>query len=924
MNYDFKKIEKKWAKEWDKKGVFNTQITQEKPKFYVLDMFPYPSGAGLHVGHPLGYIGSDIYARYMRLRGYNVLHPMGFDSFGLPAEQYAIITGQHPEKTTKKNIVKYKQQLKSLGLSFDWSKELKTSDPNYYKWTQWIFSKLFNSYYCYIDDKALPISELIEEFGRNGNTAVKSPCNDDTPLFAAEKWNTWSEQEQKTILLKYRLAYLSDSIVNWCPELGTVLANDEVKDGFSVRGGHLVEQKKMKQWSLRITAYADRLLNDVELLDWPNSLKEQQKNWIGKSHGLIINFQCCNNISIPVFTTRPDTIFGVTFLVLSTEHGEINNLINTEYKKDVTQYIESSRGKSEREKITNINEVSGVFSGAYAINPINNNKIPIWISDYVLSSYGSGAIMAVPGHDIRDFKFAKKFQIEIKTVISKKPNKPESFQPYLEKKGVLINSEHLNNLNIEDATKKIIQLIIKNKHGYPTINYKMRDAIFSRQRYWGEPFPIYYKNNIPHIIKESELPLTLPDIKSYLPTKDGLPPLARASNWKYKGQYNFEYSTMPGWAGSSWYFIKYIDPHNTKKFVDEDLLNYWQNVDLYIGGSEHANGHLLYSRFWTKFLYDLKYIPFDEPFKKLINQGMILGQSHFIYRVKNTNKFVSYNLKDNYEITPIHVDINMVKKGVLNIVKFRKSQKIYELAEFILEDGKYLCGNAIEKMSKSFYNVVAPDSIIQEYGADALRMHEMFLGPLTQHKPWNTDGISGVFSFLNKFWSLFHSTNIFYINNEEPTKEELIILHKTIKKIQGDIENFSFNTSISSFMIIVNYLKKVHCYKQKILEPLLILLSPFAPFICEEIWQKLKNSDQSISYSNFPKYNSAFLIEESINYPIAINGKKKTNISVPPGLKREKIEKIALKEKKIQKIVSGKKIQKIIIIPNKIINIVIK
>jgi len=927
MSYDFKKIEKKWAKKWEDKQTFKAQSETTKPKFYVLDMFPYPSGAGLHVGHPLGYIGSDIYARYMRLRGYNVLHPMGFDSFGLPAEQYAILTGQHPSKTTTENIKKYKEQLKSLGLSFDWSKELKTSNPDYYKWTQWIFSKLFNAYYCYIDNKALPISDLIQEFEINGNTNIKSPCNDETPIFTAKKWNNWNEEEQQTILLNYRLAYLSDSIVNWCPELGTVLANDEVSDGLSIRGGHPVYQKKMKQWCLRISAYSDRLLSDLEGLDWPTSLKEQQKNWIGKSYGLIINFKCSEkNINIPVFTTRPDTIFGVTFLVLSPEHSAIENIITSAHKEQVEKYIKLSRKKSEREKISNIHNVSGVFSGTYAINPINNQKIPIWISDYVLSGYGSGAIMAVPGHDTRDFKFAKKFKLDIKTVIANNTELNEKpTEPYLEKKGLLINSEYLNNLNIQDALKKITTIIKEKKYGDSTINYKMRDATFSRQRYWGEPFPIYYKNNVPYIVDEKDLPITLPDVESYLPTKEGRPPLARSNKWKYKSIYDFEHSTMPGWAGSSWYFLRYIDPNNNNEFVNKKLLNYWQNVDLYIGGSEHATGHLMYSRFWTKFLYDLKYIPFDEPFKKLINQGMILGQSYFVYRIQNKNTFVSYNLKGNYQTTKIHVDINIVKKGFLDINKFKESQKNYEKAEFILEDEKYICGSATEKMSKSFYNVVTPDSIIEEYGADALRMHEMFLGPLTQHKPWNTDGISGVFSFLKKFWSLFHSENDeFFIDNEEESKEELIMLHKTIKKIQHDIENFSFNTSISSFMILVNYLKKENCYKQKILEPLVILLSPFAPFICEEIWQKLKSNSTSIAYSDFPKYDSSFLLDENINYPIAINGKKKASITVASNLNNDEVQEIALNDEKIRKILNDKKIRKIIVIPKKIINIVIK
>ena len=754
MSYNFKKIEKKWANKWEEEKIYKVQ-KNNKPKFYILDMFPYPSGAGLHVGHPLGYIGSDIYARYKRLNGFNVLHPMGFDSFGLPAEQYAILTGQHPAKTTKENIKKYKQQLKSLGLSFDWTKEIKTSDPKYYKWTQWIFSKLFNSYYCFEKNKAININLLISNFEKNGNE-IENYNNEKVELFSAQEWRGYTELKKENILQKFRLAFLSDTVVNWCPDLGTVLANDEVSEGLSIRGGHVVYQKKMKQWCLRISAYADRLLSGLNTIDWPSSLKEQQRNWIGKSHGFTINFRCLNSkIEIPVFTTRADTIFGVTFLVLSPDHNIIEEIVESKFFNNVKEYIELSRKKSEREKIANINDVSGVFTGAFAINPITSEKIPIWISDYVLSGYGSGAIMAVPGHDARDFRFATKFKLNIKTVIQKTKNDEK---PFLEKDGSLINSEYLNDLNINEASKKIKEILLENKFGEVTINYKMRDAIFSRQRYWGEPFPIYYKDNIPSLVKESDLPVTLPEIESYLPTKEGQPPLARAKNWKYKSKYEFEQSTMPGWAGSSWYFIRYLDPENKKEFVNQELLNYWQNVDLYVGGSEHATGHLLYSRFWTKFLFDFDLIPFDEPFKKLINQGMILGQSFFVYRIKNENKYVSYNLKNKYQTTQIHVDINLVQKGgELDIKKFKNSQNSFNNAEFILEGSKYICGTATEKMSKSFFNVVTPDSVIDEFGADSLRMHEMFLGPLTQHKPWNTDGITGVASFLKKFWSLFHS-----------------------------------------------------------------------------------------------------------------------------------------------------------------------
>ena len=921
MSYDFKKIEKKWSAKWEQEEIYKVQ-NNDNPKFYILDMFPYPSGAGLHVGHPLGYIGSDIYARYKRLKGYNVLHPMGFDSFGLPAEQYAILTGQHPTKTTKDNIKKYKQQLKSLGLSFDWSKEIKTSDPIYYKWTQWIFSKLFNSYYCFKSNKARDIKFLINFFEKNGNENKKYN-NQKLEIFSADEWNNYNSEQKENILQKFRLAFLSKTVVNWCPDLGTVLANDEVSEGLSIRGGYTVYQKKMKQWCLRISVYSERLLSGLNTLDWTHSLKEQQKNWIGKSHGLTVNFPCTNTeMEISVFTTRADTIFGVTFLVLSPDHNIIDEIVKTRYLNKVKDYIEQSRKKSERDKIANINEISGVFTGSFALNPITKEKIPIWISDYVLSGYGSGAIMAVPGHDARDFRFATKFKLKVKTVIL---NTKNDEKPYLEKEGILINSKYLNNLNIADASKKIKEIIIEKKFGESTINYKMRDAIFSRQRYWGEPVPIYYKNNIPFLVKEKDLPLTLPEIESYLPTKDGQPPLARAKNWKYKSKYEFEHSTMPGWAGSSWYFIRYIDPDNKKEFVNQHLLKYWQNVDLYVGGSEHATGHLMYSRFWTKFLFDLELIPFDEPFKKLINQGMILGQSYFVYRLKNENKYVSYNLKNKYETTPIHVDVNIVKKGELDTEKFKYSLKEYNHAEFILEDGKYICGTATEKMSKSFFNVVTPDSLIEEYGADALRMHEMFLGPLTQHKPWNTDGITGVASFLKKFWNLFHSgeNGKFYLEDKQATKEELAHLHKTIKKIQTDIENFSFNTSISSFMIFVTYLKKNKCYKKEVLEPLIIMMSPFAPFICEEIWGKTNNTD-GIILNKFPQYNDSFLTVDKINYPVAINGKKRTNVIIDLNITEKEIEKIILSNNAIKKHLIGKNIVKMIIIPKKIINIVLK
>ena len=920
MDYNFKEIESKWKKKWEENKLFKTDINSKK-KFYVLDMFPYPSGAGLHVGHPLGYIASDIYSRYMKLSGFNVLHPMGFDSFGLPAEQYAITTGQHPEKTTKENSEKYKSQLKNLGLSFDWDREIKTSDYNYYKWTQWIFSKLFNCYYCNINNRALPIEELISEFARNGNVDVDSPCDEDTPEFNKEQWNNWNEDQKQNILLKYRLAYLADTWVNWCEGLGTVLANDEVKDGLSVRGGHVVEQKRMKQWALRITAYANRLLNGLSKIDWPNSIKEQQKNWIGKSSGLNIIFKTNNNLKISVFTTRPETIFGVTFLVLSPEHKLVKNLCSKKQEKQVNNYQLECSKKSELDRISNTNSISGEFTGSYAVHPFSGEKIPIWISDYVLSNYGSGAIMAVPAHDSRDFKFAKKFKITINQVIKNNNNVLE--EPYLDKKGKMINSSFLDNLIPSQAVEKIINLVTQKKIGSVCINYRLRDAIFSRQRYWGEPFPIYYKNNNPYLIPEEELPLKLPVIDSYLPTKKGDPPLARAKNWKYKNKYDFECSTMPGWAGSSWYFLRYLDPKNSEKFVGEKELNYWQNVDLYIGGAEHATGHLLYSRFWTKFLYDISLIPFSEPFKKIINQGMILGESSFVYRIKGENTFVSYNLKEKYETTKIHVEISLVKKSNLNIEKFKNSRKEYKDAKFICENGKYICGKAVEKMSKSFFNVVNPDQIIEEYGADSLRMYEMFLGPLTQYKPWKTDGISGVYSFIKKFWNLFHTNNVFCISEQVATHEEKEILHQTIYKVKHDIESFSFNTCISTFMISVNKLKKLNCNKKEILEPLIILISPFAPFISEEIWNKL-HPEKSVLNARFPEYNKSFFIRNEINYPVAINGKRKLNVIIKKDLSNQDIEKIILSNEKIIQLTKNKTVQKIIIVKEKIINIVIK
>lgn len=920
MEYNFNEIEPKWQKYWQENKTYKVDIDPEKPKFYVLDMFPYPSGAGLHVGHPLGYIASDIYSRYKRLNGYNVLHPMGYDAFGLPAEQYAIQTGQHPAITTDKNIKRYREQLNKIGFSFDWDREVRTSDPKYYKWTQWAFIQMFKHWYNNKTQKAEPIEKLIEEFEKNGNINVDAATSQ-KDIFSAAEWNALSEEEQQKILLNYRLAYRARTKVNWCPALGTVLANDEVKDGVSLRGGFPVYQKDMDQWLLRVTAYGERLLNSLEKLEWTDSLKEIQRNWIGKSQGAQVFFDVKNSdTKIEIFTTRPDTIYGATFMVLAPESEYAQQLTTDAQKSEVEAYIEKTKKRTERERMADAKTITGVFSGAYALNPFTGKEIPIWIADYVLAGYGTGAIMAVPAHDSRDYAFAKHFGLDIVQVVSGGDISESSYDA---KEGKMMNSGIIDGLDVKDAIAKIIDEIEKRGLGTRQINYRLRDAIFSRQRYWGEPFPVYYKNGIPYPLDESELPLELPEIDAYKPTEDGDPPLGRAKNWHTKEGYPYELSTMPGFAGSSAYYLRYMDPHNDKALVSKEANEYWQDVDLYVGGTEHAVGHLMYSRFWNKFLYDLGYAVKDEPFRKLINQGMIQGRSNFVYRIKDTNKYVSYGLKDQYDVTPIHVDVNIVHNDYLDIEAFKNWSPDYKDAEFILEDGKYKCGWAIEKMSKSMYNVVNPDSIIEQYGADTLRLYEMFLGPVEQSKPWDTNGIEGVHKFLRKFWNLFHRNNAFEVTDEKATEAELKILHKTIKKVKEDIERFSFNTSISAFMICVNELSSLKCNKFEILEPLTVLLAPFAPHITEEVWRKMGHT-KSVTQAEFPKYNEKHLKEDTITYPVAFNGKRRYEIQVAADADNVTVEKIALEHEMAERWLNGKTPTKVIVVPKRMVNIVVK
>ena len=1006
MQYQFNEIEKKWQKYWEENKTYAAKDNSVKPKYYVLDMFPYPSGAGLHVGHPLGYIASDIFARYKRLQGYNVLHPMGYDSFGLPAEQYAIQTGQHPAVTTKVNIEGgvdkqgnvipgYRNQLDKIGFSFDWDREVRTSDPNYYKWTQWIFKQLFNSWYNKTTDKAEKIDALIEQFKINGNAAVNAVCAD-VVNFSAAEWNSWSEEEQQEMLMNYRITFLSDTWVNWCPALGTVLANDEIKDGVSERGGHPVEQKLMRQWSMRITAYAERLLSGLEGLDWSESIKDIQRNWIGKSVGASVEFEVqsskfdveklqTSNLkpqTISVFTTRPDTIFGVSFMVLAPEHPLVNEITTAEQKAEVAAYQKAASLKSERDRQSDIKNITGAFTGAFAIHPFTGDKVQIWIGDYVLASYGTGAVMAVPCGDQRDWDFAKHFNIEIKNIFK---DKDISEGAYAEKDAVIANSDFLNDLPAKEAIKKAIAEIEKRGIGKGKTQYRLRDAVFSRQRYWGEPFPVYYKNEVPYLIDDKDLPVVLPEVDKYLPTEDGQPPLARAKkeDWNVAcpGE-RMEYNTMPGWAGSSWYFLRYMDANNDKEFVAKEKVDYWQNVDLYIGGAEHATGHLLYARFWTKFLHDLGYIPFDEPFKKMINQGMIQGNSALVYifipvfnikgvsfkefskesakiswdtlmqplliskeifdkinngievplldkwikkeiprRSKLYGKEVEY-LKEESMSYHHYIDVNHVKNDILDKDAIRNWLGRFNNAQFLEPDKDYVCDRIIEKMSKSKFNVQTPDELVEKFGADTLRCYEMFLGPLEQHKPWDTQGITGVHGFLKKLWRLYHDDNGFNVSDETPTNEELKSLHKTIKKVKEDIERFSFNTPVSAFMICVNELTALKCNKREILEPLLIILAPYAPHIAEELWAKLGNTE-SITYAVFPKHNDAYLVESNHKYPVSFNGKMRFMLELPADMSKEAIEKEVLANEQSQKYLEGKTPKKVIVIPQKIVNVVV-
>lgn len=922
MEYNFKEVEKKWQSYWQENKTYRVEVDPSKPKYYVLDMFPYPSGAGLHVGHPLGYIASDIYSRYKHLKGFNVLHPMGYDAYGLPAEQYAIQTGQHPAITTEKNIRRYREQMDKIGFSFDWDREIRTCDPEYYKWTQWTFIQMFNSFYCYDEQKAMPITELVKAFEAVGTQGLNVACGEEMN-FTTEEWKRKSTKEQQEILLNYRLAYLADTMVNWCPQLGTVLANDEVKEGLSLRGGYPVVQKKMRQWSLRVSAYAQRLLDGLDNIDWSDSLKDIQRNWIGRSQGADVKFDVKDSdLKLEIFTTRPDTIFGVSFMVLAPESDYVKPLTTPEQADAVAEYLDYVSKRTERERQTEVKKVTGVFTGSYAINPFTDETIPIWISEYVLSGYGTGAIMAVPGHDSRDYAFAKHFNLPIVPVVDDGEGHDMSEGSYDAKAGKMINSGIINGMEVKEAIAYIAGEVEKRGIGKSKINYRLRDAIFSRQRYWGEPFPVYYKDDLPYMLDESKLPLELPEVDKYLPTESGEPPLGRAKNWKTEDGYPLELNTMPGFAGSSAYFLRYMDPHNNNTLVDHEICNYWKNVDLYLGGSEHATGHLIYARFWNMFLYDLGVACEEEPFKKLINQGMIQGRSNFVYRIQGTNTFVSVGLKDQYKTTEIHVDVNIVKNDVLDQDAFRAWMPEYANAEFILENGKYICGWAIEKMSKSMFNVVNPDTIIEEYGADTLRLYEMFLGPLEFSKPWDTQGIDGVYKFLRKFWRLFQVGEDFSVSDETPSREELKVLHKTIKKVEYDIENFSFNTSIPAFMICTNELTALKCNKRAVLEPLVIALAPFAPHMAEELWSLLGHS-QSITKESFPKWEEKFLVEDAFEYPVSFNGKVRFKLSMPLTATNADIEAAVKAAPESTKWLEGKEIKKMIIVPKKIVNIVI-
>ncbi|MBP3563059.1 MAG: leucine--tRNA ligase [Bacteroidales bacterium] len=921
MDYNFKEIERKWQAFWAANQTFKAEIDSSRPKYYVLDMFPYPSGAGLHVGHPLGYIASDIYSRYKRLCGFNVLHPMGYDAFGLPAEQYAIQTGQHPAVTTEKNIARYREQMDRIGFSYDWSREVRTCDPEYYKWTQWAFLEMFGSWYDNVQQKARPIAELEAAFAEGGSAAVDAACGDVVPFTAAD-WASFSDKEKADVLMQYRIAYQGETAVNWCPALGTVLANDEVKEGYSVRGGHPVEQKKMTQWQLRVSAYAGRLLEDLEDLDWTDSLKDMQRNWIGKSQGAEMVFKVSNGseeYDMTIFTTRADTVFGVTFMVLAPESEWVGKLTAAEQKEAVEEYLAMAKKKTERERMTETRKVTGVFSGSYATNPLTGDKVPVWISEYVLAGYGTGAIMAVPAHDSRDYAFAKRFDLPIIPLIEGCDVSESSFDA---KEGIMCNSGFLNGKTVKEAIPAAIDYVEAHGIGHRKTNYRLRDAIFSRQRYWGEPFPVYFKDGIATPMSLDNLPLELPEVDKFLPTETGEPPLGRAQGWKMDG-YPIELSTMPGFAGSSAYYLRYMDPRNDKALVSREADEYWRDVDLYIGGTEHATGHLIYSRFWNKFLFDLGYVCEKEPFRKLINQGMIQGRSNFVYRIINTNTFVSYGLKDQYETTEIHVDVNIVYNDRLDIEAFRNWMPDYADAEFILEDGEYICGWAIEKMSKSMFNVVNPDMICDTYGADTLRLYEMFLGPLEQSKPWDTKGIDGVNRFLKRVWRLFYDRDGFIVTDEKASADELKALHKLIGKVRTDIEAFSFNTAVSAFMIAVNELYDLKCNKREVLEPLIILLSPFAPHIAEELWEALGHKE-SITYAAFPEYIEAYTVENNCTYAISFNGKTRFTVELPLDMAKDAVEAHVRGLDQTAKYVAGGNIVKVIVVPGKIVNIVVK
>ena len=921
MDYNFKEIERKWQSYWAANHTFKAEIDSAKPKYYVLDMFPYPSGAGLHVGHPLGYIASDIYSRYKRLCGFNVLHPMGYDAFGLPAEQYAIQTGQHPAVTTEKNIARYREQMDRIGFSYDWSREVRTCDPGYYKWTQWAFLQMFGSWYDNQQQKARPLAELEAAFAEGGSAVVDAACGDVAP-FTAEEWKAFDEKQKSDVLMQYRIAYQGETAVNWCPALGTVLANDEVKEGYSVRGGHPVEQKKMTQWQLRVSAYAGRLLEDLEDLDWTDSLKDMQRNWIGKSQGAEMVFKVSNGseeYDMTIFTTRADTVFGVTFMVLAPESEWVEKLTVDSQKEAVAEYLAMAKKKTERERMTETRKVTGVFSGSYATNPLTGDKVPVWISEYVLAGYGTGAIMAVPAHDSRDYAFARHFNLPVVPLIEGCDVSEASFDA---KEGIMCNSGFLNGMTVKEAIPAAIDYVEKHGIGRRKINYRLRDAIFSRQRYWGEPFPMYFKDGMATPMPLDKLPLELPEVDKFLPTETGEPPLGRAADWTYEG-YPIELSTMPGFAGSSAYYLRYMDPHNDQALVSREADEYWRDVDLYIGGTEHATGHLIYSRFWNKFLFDLGYVCEKEPFRKLINQGMIQGRSNFVYRIINTNTFVSYGLKDQYETTEIHVDVNIVRNDRLDIAAFKAWMPEFATAEFILEDGEYICGWAIEKMSKSMFNVVNPDMICDTYGADTLRLYEMFLGPLEQSKPWDTKGIDGVNRFLRKVWRMFYDRDGFIVTDEKASPEELKALHKLIGKVGADIEAFSFNTAVSAFMIAVNDLTDLKCTKKEILEPLTILLSPFAPHIAEELWEALGHKE-SITYAAFPEYVEAYTVENSCTYAVSFNGKTRFTVDLPLDMPREDVDAHVRSLDQTAKYVAGGNIMKVIVVPGKIVNIVVK